>query len=249
MNEDLHRYDEFGYCLFRSIISPENLVRLEQDVLDVIQDFKKNPVYPKIKSTEYRDYAPALHLKKQSVADLLKSKIFVDIGKSILGESFDLRFTTTMTKTAERAESFDWHQDSAYSKDPEHKNYTCWIAVTDSKRENGCLRIVPGSHSRGLVKHIPSKLHPPDQEIEMIDEKMSIDVEMNSGDMIVMDPYLFHSSWPNFSGKLRIGLLAGFMKPKEDYLPFELEASLQYLRMSQPKWKKVENNSGSDSSR
>lgn len=248
MNENISKYEELGYCLFRSIIDKENLEKLEQDVLDAIREYKKTPLYAKSKTAEYRDWAPALHFKKESVAEFLKSRIFVDVGRSILGESFDLKHTLTMTKTADRAESFDWHQDSAYGKDPEHKNYTCWIAITDSKKDNGCLRIVPKSHLNGLVKHIPSKLHPPDKEIEVVDETESIDVEMNAGDMIVISSLLFHSSWPNLSGKIRIGLLAGFMNPKKEYFPFELEDSLQYLRDSQLVWKKVENNNVEDKS-
>ena len=69
---------------------------------------------------------------------------------------------------------------------------------------------------------------------------------MNAGDMIVLSPLLFHSSWPNFSGKLRIGFLAGFMNPKEEYFPFELEQGLQYLRDTQLIWKQIENKSVPD---
>jgi hypothetical protein len=49
MNEDIRKYEEFGYCLFRSIIDKEKLAKLEQDVLDAIREYKKNPIYSKLR--------------------------------------------------------------------------------------------------------------------------------------------------------------------------------------------------------
>ncbi len=54
--------------------------------------------------------------------------------------------------------AFLWHQDAAYW--PPLKSDTsaanCWLAVTDTTLENGCLRYVPGSHREPeLRKHRP----------------------------------------------------------------------------------------------
>ena len=241
MNEELSRYGEYGYCLLKGLIPQSSLPELRKDILDAISDFKQNPVYPKIKATEYRDYAPALHLKKKSVINLLCSIGISDIVKTLIGGDADLRFTTTMTKTVDRAESFDWHQDSAYDRDPEHLKLTCWFAITDSLKADGCLRIIEKSHIHGFVKHVESKRHFPDKEIESVDEADAIDVEMRKGDMLVINPFLFHSSWPNVSGQTRVALLAGFMKPKKEYLDFEINASRQYLRNFEKQWEKVIN--------
>ena len=47
------------------------------------------------------------------------------------------------------------------------------------------------------------------------------------------------ASWPNESGALRIGLLAGFMRPKEAYLPHERQGSYAHLRGGEPRWEPV----------
>jgi ectoine hydroxylase-related dioxygenase (phytanoyl-CoA dioxygenase family) len=240
-NEDVGKYGEFGYCLVRGIVPQGDLEELRKDILEAISEFKKNPVYPKIKATEYRDYAPGLHLHKPSVVALLRSAPMADLVRTLIGPDADLRFTTTMTKTAERSESFDWHQDDAYGADPEHPKLTCWFAISDSMKADGCLRIIEKSHHQGLVKHVDSRLHFPDKEIEVVNEADAMDVEMHQGDMIMMSPLLFHSSWPNTSGNTRIALLAGFMKPKMDYLEFERKASYRYLRGSETRWERVGN--------
>ena len=40
-----------------------------------------------------------------------------------------------------------WHQDYSYWTRTEPMSHlTCWIALDDSDRDNGCLYYVPGSH-------------------------------------------------------------------------------------------------------
>jgi ectoine hydroxylase-related dioxygenase (phytanoyl-CoA dioxygenase family) len=144
-----------------------------------------------------------------------------------------------MTKTREMSSALDWHQDAGYSRDPEHLCFSWWIALTDATRENGGLRILPGTHKPGLAKHIPSRRFPPDKEIETVDEAGALDVDLAAGDAIALDPFVFHASWPNVSGALRIGLLAGFMLPKPEYLDFEKKAGFAYARGGEPRWERL----------
>lgn len=145
------------------------------------------------------------------MAVLLQSGTFRIWNARLLGPDIDLRFTSTMTKTAEKPCALDWHQDAAYDSDPEQTQFSWWIALTDAMRANGGLRILPGTHKSGLAKHIPSRRFPPDKEIGLVDETRAMDVDLAAGDAIALDPFLFHASWPNASGALRMGLIAGFV--------------------------------------
>jgi hypothetical protein len=45
-----------------------------------------------------------------------------------------------------------WHQDYSYwTRTRPMAHLTCWIALDDSTRENGCLRYLPGSHRWDLL--------------------------------------------------------------------------------------------------
>lgn len=48
-----------------------------------------------------------------------------------------------------------WHQDSGYFQAhcDEHLIVTCWIPLVDATVENGCMRILPRVHRRGIVPH------------------------------------------------------------------------------------------------
>jgi hypothetical protein len=51
----------------------------------------------------------------------------------------------------------DWHQDTGVhlpEADDTHM-LTVWLPLTDATPENGCLCVIPGSHSEGLVTHCP----------------------------------------------------------------------------------------------
>jgi ectoine hydroxylase-related dioxygenase (phytanoyl-CoA dioxygenase family) len=158
---------------------------------------------------------------------------------TLIGPDADLRFTSSIAKTDEKRAHVDWHQDSAYDKDPEHEKFIIWIAVTESRRDNGCLRLIPGSHAGGLVPHIPSRTLDFDKEIETVDENLSVDLEMEPGDMVVMDRHLMHASWPSATGTLRVGLIVGFQPPKREYLEFEKIGAYRYLRGGKPVWSRV----------
>ena len=48
-----------------------------------------------------------------------------------------------------------WHQDSGYFAPhcDEHLIVTCWIPLVDATVENGCMEILPRSHTAGILEH------------------------------------------------------------------------------------------------
>ena len=113
-----------------------------------------------------------------------------------------------------------WHQDVTYwgLKPPEA--YTAWIAVDDSDVENGCMRVIPGSHKKGLKEHSTSEsegnLLSINQEIpkEEIIAEEAFDLSLKAGQISIHDGHLIHSSRPNHSQRRRCGLTVRFIKPE-----------------------------------
>lgn len=239
INTDLSLYPETGHCLLASGASEELLAGLKEDTWSAILAVKANPLNKDKLARWHREFASELHMKSAKVAGFLRAEPFLSLVRNLIGEDADLCFTSTMTKSAEKNAHLDWHQDTAYDRFPEHHKLSFWIALTDSRRDNGCLRIIPGSHRGGLVPHIPSRTLEFDKEIETVDETLSEDVEMEAGEMLLIDRHLFHASWRNDSGRLRMGLLAGFMRPKSEYLEHEKKGSYRYLRQGRPVWSRV----------
>ena len=44
-----------------------------------------------------------------------------------------------------------WHQDSAHWGLDSNQIVTVWVALTAASEENGCTRMLPGSHTDGIA--------------------------------------------------------------------------------------------------
>jgi hypothetical protein len=96
---------------------------------------------------------------------------------------------------------------------------TVWLAVDESTTENGCLRIIPGSHEIPLYK--PSSrtdtenmlYSSADKELvdKWIEERGIVDIELNPGDVSIHNPHILHCSESNTSAKRRCGLDIGYI--------------------------------------
>ncbi len=103
-----------------------------------------------------------------------------------------------------------WHQDSAYFGLEPHDLAAVWVALTDSNRENGCLRVLPRSHLGPAQRHTETfaerNLLARGQAIEGLDESRAVDIELEAGQFSVHHERTVHGSPPNRSAAPRIGL-------------------------------------------
>ena len=93
---------------------------------------------------------------------------------------------------------------------------TAWLALTPSTRENGCVRVVPGSHTGGLLAW-----HSHDEESNLltsgqhvdgeIDESRAVDIELAAGQMSLHHTHAVHGSNPNHGTERRLGFCASFI--------------------------------------
>ena len=90
---------------------------------------------------------------------------------------------------------------------------TLWVAGTPSTVENGCMRVLPGTHNKHLLKRRdlidldPEKyvlgvgIHP-----DQIDDSDAVDLELDAGDVSIHNPNIIHGSNANTSDQWRVGL-------------------------------------------
>ena len=114
-----------------------------------------------------------------------------------------------------------WHQDYTNWNSPAAA--TPWPTViflsyymSDTTRENGYLKVIPGSHcKRDTLHDVLSNAHSP--EIQAIDDLSdpvfmdhpgSVDLPMQAGDLVIADARLLHAAWPNQTGQRRTLVLA-----------------------------------------
>lgn len=84
-----------------------------------------------------------------------------DIADQLQGGDMHIDYDQILAKRPHSEDAvFAWHQDMAYWPPftSDISAATCWLAVSDSTEENGCMRFLPGSQKETeLRKHAPGE--------------------------------------------------------------------------------------------
>lgn len=99
-----------------------------------------------------------------------------------------------------------WHQDSHYFDFDPHPQIGLWLALTEAKRENGCLSVLPGSHRGAILPHAPDRRPGANQgylEVVGLDDDRAVEVRMEPGDLLVFHSFLLHRSVDHVGGRVR----------------------------------------------
>jgi len=118
-------------------------------------------------------------------------------------------------KTGKVSYGSPWHQDASYWGGA--TKVSAWVALDNAIPENGCLRVVPGSHDR-LREH---DNHPKEGKFDFrldpsqLELSAAVDVRMSAGDVLFFHDLLSHSSHPNENGADRWSLIPTYRSGEE----------------------------------
>ncbi len=95
-----------------------------------------------------------------------------------------------------------WHQDETFIPTRDRSLATVWIAIDDAEIANGCLRLLPGSHTAGILWPMHPHNDPTLDRAEVAygfpqAENDAAVVELPAGSAVVFDGYTLHGSFPN----------------------------------------------------
>ena len=152
----------------------------------------------------------------------------LDAVECLIGPDIILTNTVLFIKEPNSLHHVTYHQDATYMGLEPQDSLTAWIALTESTPENGCVRMIQGSHLLDIQRHIDTfgedNILTRGQQIEGIDEERALDIELEPGQMSLHHARTIHGSRPNKTGARRIGIaLQSFAHPStrqvhgEDY--------------------------------
>lgn len=156
---------------------------------------------------------PSLNLKAHLVVpwlwDMVHDARILDAVEDVLGPNILCWAASFFAKGIDDPHHVPWHQDATYWGLSEPRAVTAWVAFTPSVRENGCMRVVPGTHAR-QIDHRDTRdrfnMLPGREEIAVdVDEADAVDVVLAPGEMSLHHLLLIHGSEPNRAGYRRIG--------------------------------------------
>ena len=169
----------------------------------------------------------------------------VELVSGVIGDDIVLWGCHVFCKPAGEGYETPWHQDGHYWPIRPLANCTVWVALEESTRENGCLRVIARSH-RDRVLH--EHLHEDRSDLTLnqrmaagsFDEAEAVDLELQPGQMSLHDVYMIHGAAANTSAKRRTGVALRYMPAtsvfERDLRPADGKTGLAVNFANRPLW-------------
>lgn len=150
------------------------------------------------------------HLKHRRVWDLLCHPHIVATVSDLLGPNVVGWGSHFFCKLPGDGKRVDWHQDCSYWPLTPTKSVTVWLAIDDADLENGCMEVVVGSHTYGLVEFAESDAASGNVLNQTVADPKKYGslraTPLRAGQMSIHSDLLLHGSAPNNSQRRRCGL-------------------------------------------
>jgi non-heme Fe2+,alpha-ketoglutarate-dependent halogenase len=156
------------------------------------------------------------HLLLTWLNELIRDPRILDPVEDILGPDILCWGSGFFIKNPHVPARVTWHQDSTYWGLSKPDIVTAWVAFTPSTTENGCMRVVPGTHILQQLPHrdtfAQDNLLSRGQEIAVeVDESRAVEIVLEPGQMSLHHVMLVHGSEPNSGALRRIGFAIRYL--------------------------------------
>jgi ectoine hydroxylase-related dioxygenase (phytanoyl-CoA dioxygenase family) len=157
--EQIDFFHENGYCAGVRMFDDAQVEQLRAELADLTDPaYPGNELFHEYHSNESTNpdtvlfHALGAWRIKPAFHDILWNPAFVMPASQLLGGAVRFWHDQLFCKPVRHGGVVAWHQDYSYwtrTKPMEH--LTCWIALDDSTRDNGCVQYIPGSHRWPLL--------------------------------------------------------------------------------------------------
>ncbi|HET6879185.1 MAG TPA: phytanoyl-CoA dioxygenase family protein [Pirellulales bacterium] len=208
-DEQLRHYDRDGYVSGVRLLGDDQVARL-RDELHALTDpnHPANNLFYEFHSNESVDRSRVLFhaLGAWRIApgfhDILWNPAFTVPASQLLGGAVRFWHDQLFCKPAQHGGVVAWHQDYSYwTRTQPMAHLTCWIALDDATRDNGCLQYVPGSHRWPLLP-VTGLAGDMDAIQTVLDEEQRaafkpVAIELRRGEASFHHPLMVHGSYEN----------------------------------------------------
>ncbi len=210
--EQIESYQTEGYLLYRQpVFSPIKFYRL-QDIFE--EDLRKYG----------EDNLDTIHFRDERLLEYLLSDEVLDLVEPLVGPNIGLWSSHFISKPPHTGKATPWHEDSAYWKGRISTMAgicTVWLAMDAVMPENGCMRVIPRTHSGGFSEYEPvdasknifdSQIKP-----DLIDDTKAVYFTLNPNECSLHEARLIHGAHANTSDRRRAGYTMRYF-PTSSYI-------------------------------
>jgi phytanoyl-CoA hydroxylase len=205
ITEDQARcYDDLGYFVLEDAFDAaevaamvEAIDPLEAQMEELLQQQEGGKLF--IARANEITFTTHLVTRSEALRTLVATSPLREVAGDLIGPDVRLYWDQAVYKKPDTAASFPWHQDNGYAFLDPQQYLTCWIALTDATRENGCPWVVPGLHRLGTLAHRLT-----DNGFVCLDSPPdSVAVPVLAGSIVVFSSLTPHCTGPNRTDDVR----------------------------------------------
>jgi ectoine hydroxylase-related dioxygenase (phytanoyl-CoA dioxygenase family) len=194
-------YQQQGYVIIKNVIDTELVEEARNHVEWLL---KKHP------GTRPEHLHHTLVANDPFWVRLVSDPRLLDVAELFIGPNIALFASHYICKPPREGQAVLWHQDGSYWPLDPMEVTTLWIALDISLPENGCMRVIPGTHHMELQslkeRHDVPNVLESSMDDSFVDENKAIDIILNPGDVSIHHPNIIHGSKANNSDLWRRGL-------------------------------------------
>ncbi|MFD0900824.1 phytanoyl-CoA dioxygenase family protein [Actinomadura sediminis] len=198
--DPMQRYETDGYAIFRNVLDADLIAEADEHV---------RWLQARHPGRGGEDLSTELVAEDPFWVRLVSDDRLLDVAERFVGPDIALFASAYIAKPPYTGKAVLWHQDGSFWPLEPMRVVTLWLAVDRSTPENGCLRVIPGSHRGGL--HEVREREDAEavfgvESAREVDESEAVDLVLEPGDVEVHHPNIMHGSNANNSPYRRCGL-------------------------------------------
>lgn len=218
-DEQVRMYEREGYTLFREpVFAPDKFATLKAHFEEKLAAWEAEGGVPEHMDTP--------HFADPALFDWLLADEVLDLVEPLIGPDIALWSSHFISKPPGTGRRVPWHEDSAYwgqVLDP-MEVATVWLAIDPATPDNGCMRVIPGTHHHGYSDY--EDVADPDKQVfateikrGQVDENKAVDITLEPNQCSIHHAKLVHGSNPNTGSIRRCGYTMRYISTRCAYRP------------------------------
>jgi ectoine hydroxylase-related dioxygenase (phytanoyl-CoA dioxygenase family) len=202
--DQARQFDDLGYFVIEDAFTPHEMARLDNELARgdaQVRQFLGGVDGGRFSVAGLDTQVVAPHAVSRSAyaRAFAAHPLLAGVARDLVGPDVRLYWDQSVYKQPHSAEPVLWHQDNGYTYVEPQAYLTCWVAVTDSTPENGCIAVIPGVHRDGTLAHRST----PIGEECWGNWDLAVDVPVRAGSVVVFTSLTPHATKRNTTSDVR----------------------------------------------
>ena len=227
--DQVQAYRHDGYALdHRQLFTADKLARLEGIFEEHLAE----------KGSKLSDELDTPHFRDPRLLEFLLSEEVLDLVEPITGPDIVLWSSHFICKDPFTGRATPWHEDSALWEgrvDNYDNIVTVWLALDRSSIDNGCMRVIPGTHHNGFSQYVQadSATNTFGTQIAHVDDAKAVYFELERGECSLHDSRIIHGATANTSPYRRCGYTMRYLPASTRIVPERIQGHRVWLARGQ----------------